>query len=90
MSRNRTRDSKGVYLHVIEVGNLALLVGDDGERDLGAGNLINVLDPSLVASEGVGGQADQLDTTLGEFRLKLSECTELGGADGSVVFGVGE
>jgi hypothetical protein len=77
-------------LHVIEVGDLALLVGDDGKSDLGAGDLVNVLDPSLVAAEGVGRQTDQLDATLGELGFKLGKSTELSGADGSVVLGVGE
>lgn len=40
--------------------------------------------------DGVGRQTDQLDAALGELRLELCECAELGGADGSVVFGVGE
>jgi hypothetical protein len=43
-----------------------------------------------VRLDGVGRETDQLDTTLGEFRLELCECAELGGADGRVVFRVGE
>lgn len=80
----------GLYLHVVQVGNLALLVGNDGESDLGAGDLVNVLDPSLVAAERVGRETDQLDAALGELGLELGESTELSGADGSVVLGVGE
>lgn len=38
----------------------------------------------------VCGQTNQLDTTLGELGLELGEGAELGGADGRVVFGVGE
>lgn len=40
--------------------------------------------------DSIGRKTDQLDTTLGELRLELSESTELGSADGSVVLGVGE
>lgn len=77
-------------LHVVQVGDLALLVGNDGESDLGASDLVNVLDPSLVAAEGVGRETNQLDATLGELRLELGESAQLSGADGGVVLGVGE
>jgi len=40
--------------------------------------------------DGVGRQTDQLDAALGELRLKLCKGTELGSADGSVVFWVGK
>lgn len=43
-----------------------------------------------MAAEGVGGETNQLNTALGEFRLQTSELAELGSADGSVVLGVGE
>lgn len=43
-----------------------------------------------MAAEGVGGQANQLDTALGELGLELGEGTEFGGAHGSEVLGVGE
>lgn len=42
-------------LHVIQVSDLALLVGNDGEGDLAASDLVNITDPSLVAAKGVGG-----------------------------------
>ena len=77
-------------LHVVQKSNLSLLVSNDGESNIATGNLRNVLDPSLVAAEGVGREADQLDTTLGEFRLELGESAEFGRADGSVVLGVVE
>lgn len=79
-----------VCLHVVEVGNLALLVGNDGELDLGAGDILDVVDPALVAAEGVGGETDQLDAALLELGLKAGHLAELGGADGGVVLGVGE
>ena len=40
--------------------------------------------------DGVGGETDQLDATLGELRLELCERTELGSANGSVIFWVRE
>jgi hypothetical protein len=36
------------------VGDLALWVGDDGEGELRAGNLVNILDPGLVGLGAVG------------------------------------
>lgn len=78
------------YEHVVGVSDLTVLVANDGEGELGARDLINVLDPSCVRRDGVGGQADQLNAALGELGLELGEGAELGGADGSVIFGVGE
>jgi hypothetical protein len=43
-----------VVNHVELVGDLALGVGDDGEGELRAGNLVNVLDPGLVGLGAVG------------------------------------
>lgn len=80
----------GKYSHIIGVCDLSLLVTDDWEAQLAAGNLIDILDPSSVRLDGVGRKTDQLNPTLGELRLELCECTELGGADGSVIFRVGE
>jgi len=79
-----------VVKHVIEVCDFAFLVTNDRERELGARDLIDILDPSSVRLDGVGGQTDQLDATLGELRLKLCESAELGGADGGVIFRVRE
>lgn len=76
--------------HVVRIGDLALLVADDGEGQLGAGDLINVLDPAAVRLDGVGGQADELGSALGELGLELGEGAELGGAHWGVVLGVGE
>lgn len=79
-----------VVNHVVGKRNLALLVTNDGELQLRAGDLINVLDPALMAVDGVGRETNQLCAALGKLRLELSEGTELGGADGGVVLGVGE
>jgi hypothetical protein len=71
--------------HVVEVSNLALRVGDDRELEVGAGNLINVLDPLMVRLNAVGTETNQLDTTSSKLRFELGESTELSGANGSEV-----
>ena len=78
------------YLHIIEVGDFSLLITDDWEAQLAASDLVDILDPSSVGLDGVGGKTDQLDTTLGELGLELSEGTEFGGADWGVIFRVRE
>lgn len=40
--------------------------------------------------DGVGRQADQLDTALGKLGLELGEGAQLGGADRGVILRVGE
>lgn len=51
--------SRGVLdLHVVGEGDLALLVANDGEADIAAGDLSNVLDPAVVGLDGVGGEAN--------------------------------
>jgi len=77
-------------LHVVEVGHLALLVADDGEVDLRPRNLLDVLDPALMAADRVGRETEELDAALGELGLETGELAELGGANGSVVLGVRE
>jgi hypothetical protein len=79
-----------VLLHVVRIGDLPLLVPNDWEAQLAARDLVNVLDPSGMAVNGVGRQANELDATLGELRLELREGAEFGGADGRVVLRVGE
>lgn len=82
--------SRSPHLHVVGKSDLPLLVANDGEAQLGAGDLIDVLDPAAVALDSVCAQTDELDAPLGELGLELSEGAELGGADGGVVLGVGE
>jgi hypothetical protein len=72
--------------HVIGIGNLTVLVTYDGERQLAARDLIDILDPSSMRLDGVSRETDQLDSTLSELRLELGESTELGGADWGVIF----
>lgn len=40
--------------HVVQVGNLALRVRDDGELEVGAADFVNVLDPPVVRVDFVG------------------------------------
>jgi len=79
-----------VINHVIKKGNLTLLVTNDWELEFGLGQLVDVLDPAIVRVDGVGGKTNQLDTTLGELWFELGEGSELGGANGGVIFWVGE
>jgi len=76
--------------HVEGVGDLALGVGDNGELEVGAGNLIDVLDPAVVGLDMVGTETNELDTARGELGLELGEGAQLGGTDGGEVIGVGE
>ena len=71
--------------HVVQVGDLAVGVGDNGEGKVGAVDLVDVLDPGVVGLSAIGAQTDELDTTSSELRLELGESTKLGGADGSEV-----
>lgn len=50
--------------HVILVGNLALGVGDDGELQVGARNLIDILDPLSVGLKAVGALGDSQSCPL--------------------------
>jgi hypothetical protein len=77
-----------VVNHVVGVGDLALGVGDDGELQLRAGDLIDILDPGMVALSVVGTETNELSVTSSELGLELSESTELSSADGGEVVGV--
>lgn len=68
------------YSHVVLKGNLPLLVADDGELELGAADLIDVLDPAAMALDRVGAEPDELDAALCELGFQLGERAELGGA----------
>ena len=52
--------------HVVQPGDLAVGVGDDGELEISAGNIVDILDPSVVGTKVVGGEADHLDAAAGE------------------------
>ena len=69
-------DALGVHVgsilvveHVIEQGDLSLLVSNDGETQVTSADLVNVLDPTAMALNSVRRQADQLYATPGKFRL---------------------
>ncbi|KAH3660715.1 hypothetical protein OGATHE_005047 [Ogataea polymorpha] len=73
--------------HVVLQSDLSFRVGNDWESKLGAGHLINVLDPGLVRVGTVSRQTNELHTPLGELWLQFGKSTKLGGADwGEVVW----
>lgn len=76
--------------HVVKVGDLAVLVADDGEADVRAGDLLDVADPALVALGRVGRESNQLDAALCELGLETSHLAELCGAHRGEILGVGE
>lgn len=79
-----------VIQHVVEGRDLAVSIGDDGELEVDVVDLVDVLDPLLVGLEAVGGETDDLDVALVKLGLETGNDTELGGADGGEVCGVGE
>lgn len=76
--------------HVVQVGDLAVRIGNNGELEAGASDLINVLDPAVVGLDIVGAKTDELKPASSELGLELSKSAELSGAEGSKVIGVGE
>lgn len=76
--------------HVVQIRNFSLLVANDWKFQIRARDLVDILDPSSMAVDGVGREADQLDAPLGEFGFQFRERAQLGGADGRVVLGVRE
>lgn len=74
-----------VVKHVIKIGDLAVVVGNDGEGKVGVVDLVDVLDPGVVGVDSVGAQSNELDAEGSELRLELGKGAELGGADGSEV-----
>lgn len=75
-----------VINHVVGESNLALLVSDNWEGEVGVVDLVDILDPATVGLDSVGGETDELSSTLGELWLELCESSELGGADWSVIW----
>jgi hypothetical protein len=80
----------GECSHVIEVSYFALLVANDWEGEVATRDLVDVFDPSSVALNSIGRQANQLSAALSEFRLKLRECTQLGCTDRCIILRVRE
>ena len=76
--------------HVVEVGDLAIRIGDQGKVQRGALRLRDVLRPPLVGVERVDAQADHFRVPLLEFTLQRGHPAELGRAHRGVVLGMGE
>src|SRR6266480_519593 len=77
-------------LHVVEIGNFTFFVPNDREGQVASRDLINILDPSLMAFHCVRRKADQLDAALGELGLELREGAKLCCAYWRVVLGMRE
>ena len=58
-----------VIQHIKGVSNLSLLVCDDGELEVAARNLVDVLDPLIVAFNGVGRKTNELCAATSELRF---------------------
>lgn len=63
-----------VVEHVVEGGNLAVLVANNGEIDVGGplGERVNVLDPAVVAVDVVGRETDELHVLCVDAAVKKS------------------
>lgn len=90
VSGDRRKRRCGQDSHVVEEGDLPLLVGNNGEVEGVAADLLDVGSPALVRVDGVCAQAQQLDAALLELGLEAGHLTQLGGADRGVVLRVGE
>jgi hypothetical protein len=82
--------AQSLYLHVVCQRDLTVLVANNGELELAAGDLINVLDPAIVRVDRVGRETDELSTATAELGLQLCESSELGCAYWRVVLGMRE
>jgi hypothetical protein len=76
--------------HVVQQCNLSLLVTNDGEFEVAAADLVDILDPVTMAVDCVCGETDQLDPSSCKFWLELCESAQLGRADWGEIFGVGK
>src|SRR5690606_12988794 len=65
---------------VVEIGDLAIGIGDDREVDRSVLRLVDVVDPLDVRVDRIDGQGDDLDAALGELVLELGGETQFGGA----------
>ncbi|KAG0906745.1 hypothetical protein G6F31_021755 [Rhizopus arrhizus] len=64
------------------LGDLAVLVGQDREIDLGRLRVVDVLDPLRVGIGAIHRQRQHLHVALGEFVRQLGGVAELGRANG--------
>jgi hypothetical protein len=64
-----------VVQHAVQLGDLSVLVADNGEIELGAIRLelVDVLDPALVRGDVVGRQADELEQRVSAGRSRAKE-----------------
>ncbi|MCY1176071.1 hypothetical protein D9M73_163320 [compost metagenome] len=65
---------------VVQVGHLAVGVGDDREVHQGALGVVDVIDPAVMGIHRIHRQRDHLHATRGELVLELGGETQLGGA----------
>src|SRR5690606_41660604 len=65
---------------VIQLGYLAIRIGNDGEGHLGVLGFVDILNPAVVGLHRVHAQGQHLDATLGELVLELGGKAQLGGA----------
>ena len=76
--------------HVVEEGDLSLLIPNNGKSQVTSADFVDVLDPSTMTLDCVCRQANELDAAFCELGLEFGEGAELGSADWSVVFRVRE
>ncbi len=76
--------------HVVKLGDLEIMVGDDRVVHLRALRLLDVGEPARMGLARVDAQADELGVALGELRLDLGHVAEFGRADRGEVLGMGK
>ena len=79
-----------VVQHIVQGRDLAGIISNDGEVQADVVDLVDIIDPTLVGLETVGGESNDLDVALSELVLETGNLAELGGADGGEVSRVGE
>src|SRR6185436_19974469 len=76
--------------HVVKLGNLKLGIADHRVVHFVSLGLFDIRCPFVVGAHRVHAQSDNLAVPLCEFRLQPGHVSQLGGADGCKVLGVGE
>ena len=64
--------------HVVQIGNFARLVGNDGETQVSAGDFIDILNPFLMRIESICTQPNKFDTSFLELWFEFSKCHRAG------------
>jgi len=80
----------GLIQHVVQLGNLAIRICEDGIVDSHLVDLIDVLHPARVAVRSVNAETNQFHVALFEFGLLALQLTKFSRANGSEILGVGE